>query len=74
MANCSQNTFGPAVIEQCGFDFTLLFEQIFMSMVPSGILIVAFLARLPYLLRQDKKAAWSNRYYLRQVGRLFVPE
>lgn len=34
------NTFGPAVVNQCrAFDFTLLFEQIFLSLIPSLLLI-----------------------------------
>lgn len=34
------NTFGPAVANQCrAFDFTLLFEQAFLSLVPSLLLI-----------------------------------
>lgn len=66
MYNCTQNTFGPAC--HSGFDFTLLFEQIVFSMIPSAVLMLTSLLRLPYLLRQDKKAAWSKWYHIRQVS------
>ncbi|OGM42473.1 hypothetical protein ABOM_008319 [Aspergillus bombycis] len=50
-----------------GFDFTLLFEQSILSLLPSAILILLFPWRLSHLLRQDVKAAQNNRLYTRLI-------
>jgi hypothetical protein len=57
MQLCNDNSFGPVVIPGCrgGFDFTLLFEQSYLSIVPSAVLTIAFPLRLQYLLRHDIK-------------------
>jgi len=50
--------FGPAVAEECrgGFDFTLLFEQSILTILPAGLFLLAFAARAIYLSRADVKA------------------
>ncbi|ROW01307.1 hypothetical protein VMCG_05930 [Cytospora schulzeri] len=53
-AGCvDDGSFGPAV-EGCrgGFDFTLKFEKIFLSLIPASIFIAASLPRFIYLLRR----------------------
>ncbi len=55
--NASDNTFGPVVAVTCrgGFDFTLFFEHVFLSIVPCGLFLLAVLVRLLRLYR--RKAA-----------------
>ena len=47
-ASCqNDSTFGPAVIGCRGnFDFTLLFEQVVLSIVPAGLFILLSIWRL----------------------------
>ncbi|KAE8348413.1 ABC transporter-like protein [Aspergillus coremiiformis] len=70
MAHCNDDIFGPSVATHCrsGFDFTLLFEQSILSLLPSAILIVVFPWRLSHLLRQDVKAVKDSRLYTRLVA------
>ncbi|CAD0106232.1 unnamed protein product, partial [Aureobasidium uvarum] len=59
------NTFGPSVGKQCrAFDFTLLFEQAFLSFVPSLLLVLGCLFRLRGILRQDVKTLRSRLHTL----------
>ncbi|MCJ1311900.1 hypothetical protein MMC25_005573 [Agyrium rufum] len=53
--------FGPAVGAQCrnGFDFTLLFEQTILSILPSVILLVLTVPRFSALLRASVKT-WPD--------------
>ncbi|TVY83913.1 ABC transporter FUM19 [Lachnellula suecica] len=48
-------TFGPAVHEcRDGFDFTIKFEKIFLSLIPASIFIALALTRTVFLLGQPK--------------------
>lgn len=51
------DAFGPAINEECrgGFDFTLLFEQSMLGILPAAIFLLAFPARFAYLARQEEK-------------------
>ncbi|KAF2010399.1 P-loop containing nucleoside triphosphate hydrolase protein [Aaosphaeria arxii CBS 175.79] len=53
-------SFGP-IVEGChnSFDFTVLFEAIFFSLVPSALFFLVFLGRLFYLLRSKVKTEKS---------------
>ncbi|KAF5858476.1 hypothetical protein ETB97_004361 [Aspergillus alliaceus] len=66
-ASCSilvENQFGPSV-ERCynGFDFTLLFEDGFMSIAPSSIFFLAAIARILYLQNQEPKVIKGWLYW-----------
>ncbi|KAB8236980.1 ABC transporter [Aspergillus alliaceus] len=66
-ASCSilvENQFGPSV-ERCynGFDFTLLFEEGFMSIAPSSIFFLAAIARILYLQNQEPKVIKEWLYW-----------
>lgn len=78
MQLCQDNNFGPTVGPSCrgDFDFTLLFEQSFLSIVPSAILIILFPLRVRYLLREDIKLnRWPKKANLlaRLVGQTSEP-
>ncbi|KUJ16558.1 multidrug resistance-associated protein [Mollisia scopiformis] len=56
----SDNSFGPAIALNCrSFDFTLLFEQIFLSLIPSLFLILLSPIRLATVIRGEVKAVSS---------------
>jgi hypothetical protein len=65
----ADNVFGP-VVDGCrdGFDFTLLFEQSIMSIVPSALLLLAFPVRYVYLHKQDVKAQTALISWLKLVS------
>lgn len=55
-SSCSiaaDNVFGPAVNSSCrgGFDFTILFEQSILGILPAGVFLIAFPAALYSLTR-----------------------
>lgn len=55
------NSFGPSIAKQCrALDFTLLFEQAFLSLVPSILLVLGCIFRLNGILRQDVKTLKSR--------------
>ncbi|KAI4728374.1 putative multidrug resistance protein [Aureobasidium sp. EXF-10728] len=63
------NTFGPSIAKQCrAFDFTLLFEQTFLSFVPSLLLVLACVVRLHGILRQDVKTLRSRLHSSKLVS------
>jgi ATP-binding cassette, subfamily C (CFTR/MRP), member 1 len=52
----SDSKFGPAVAHECrSFDFTLYFEQIFLSLAPSLFLILLSPIRVATVFRRDIK-------------------
>ncbi|CZR69716.1 related to multidrug resistance protein [Phialocephala subalpina] len=56
----SDNSFGPAVAHECRqFDFTLCFEQIFLSLVPSLLFILLSPIRLATVFRRNIKIVSS---------------
>lgn len=69
----ADRSFGPAVPSSCrgGFDFTLLFEQIFLSSLPAAALLLAASARLWQLRRAPAVASGAAVLQLgKQVRRL----
>ncbi|ETS84643.1 hypothetical protein PFICI_02668 [Pestalotiopsis fici W106-1] len=66
MANitlCDDASFGPA-IQGCrgDFDFTLLFEQTILSILPSSLLVVLGVARLRTLLSHRKREVLGTKF------------
>lgn len=71
-SNCTindENTLGPQVSSAChgGFDFTLLFEEIFMSAIPIALVLPATLARMWHLRRENEKVNRGALYLLKLV-------
>ncbi|KAF1936890.1 hypothetical protein EJ02DRAFT_459161 [Clathrospora elynae] len=69
--------FGPVVaaVPACynGFDFTLLFEEIFFSLVPNVILTILLISRVFQLLRRRPCASTSKRldqYWIKQTANI----
>lgn len=56
----TRNDFGPAASGR--FDFTLLFEDTVLSIIPSVLLLLLFPLRWWSLYRQPLKVAWSPIY------------
>lgn len=55
------NSFGPAVAKICrAFDFTLLFEEAFLSLLPSVLLVLGSVIRLSSIIRRDAKTSQSR--------------
>lgn len=57
-SNCSlqaDNSFGPAIDHRCrdGFDFTLLFEQAILGLVPAVAFLLVCPLRLRFLVKRD---------------------
>ncbi|KAI5197133.1 putative multidrug resistance protein [Aureobasidium subglaciale] len=60
-AFADDNLFGPVIDKRCrAFDFTLLFEQAFLSLVPSILLILGSFIRLVGIVRWDVKTFKSR--------------
>lgn len=64
LLDCSptaDNVFGPAVGAGCrdGFDFTLLFEQSILSILPATILLIVSPFRIRYLLSRDIRTRYN---------------
>jgi hypothetical protein len=56
------DSFGPHAGDcRGGFDFTLLFEEAILTLVPVGILLVVLPPRVWYLSRRVKKVAAGKR-------------
>ncbi|EEP79833.1 hypothetical protein UREG_04679 [Uncinocarpus reesii 1704] len=58
LSSCVQidDTFGPYALHcRGGFDFTLLFEETFLTIVPLGLLLLIAPFRIFYLLKKRKK-------------------
>lgn len=69
--SCKQvdDTFGPYA-EGCrgGFDFTLLFEESILSMLPLGLLLIVVPFRVFYFFRRAIKVDPSSWLALKLVG------
>ncbi|EFR04178.1 canalicular multispecific organic anion transporter 1 [Nannizzia gypsea CBS 118893] len=65
---CEDNSFGP-ITNDCyrGWDFTLLFENAILSMIPSFLLLAAGFGRLIYLQGQIKLVL-ARRFQLFKAG------
>ena len=66
----ADDAFGPIVISSCrqGFDFTLLFEQSILSIVPSVILLLLIPVRLFSLYRLKKKTLPDSMHGAKAVS------
>jgi hypothetical protein len=61
---CSRldDSFGPHAGDcRGGFDFTLLFEEAILTILPVGLLLIVLAPRIWYLLRREKKVLAANR-------------
>jgi hypothetical protein len=69
IALCGENNFGPAVTDcRDNFDFTLLFEECFLSIVPSILLLLALPFRYRHLWKKrTKDVAQSPVYWAKAV-------
>lgn len=74
VSTCSfadDNTFGPVIPNACRtFDFTLLFEQSFLSLAPSLLLVLFSCFRLRTLLGRDNKTLPSKLHSSKLVSLL----
>ena len=58
LMRCEDDSFGPTVHNCRGdFDFTLLFEQSFLSITPSSLLIILSICRICFLRSRSKQVA-----------------
>lgn len=66
----ADRSFGPAIPSSCrgGFDFTLLFEQIFLSFFPAAALILASSFRLWQLQHTQTVTSGAVLQLSKQVG------
>lgn len=63
------DTFGPyAGSCRGGFDFTLLFEETILTILPIALLLLVALIRLPYLFKRQTKVVWSYLLPLKMVS------
>jgi len=66
------NTFGPHAKEcRGGFDFTLLFEEILLSIVPSALLLLLGSFRILYSLKKPPKVIFTSWLPAKQVTWLY---
>lgn len=76
---CGDDSFGPALqacrsgVGRNDFDFTLLFEQSILSILPSAFLLLAAALRNVQLFSGPKKVK-RDRYYSIKLVRLPVLE
>ena len=72
-SNCTSadRAFGPALVTDAtcsdNFDFTLLFEQSILCLLPTAIAFVVFSYRLLYLTRKKVQARYGALGTLKQV-------
>ncbi len=66
----SQNSFGPTLPNE--FDFTLLFENTILSILPSVLLLVALPFRAAALYRRPRKVARSVLYENKLVSQSII--
>ena len=65
----ADNDFGPAVLGcRNGFDFTLLFEQTILSLVPSLLLLLLIPFRIYQLYTTSTKTIREANVYLKFVS------
>lgn len=68
---CSQvdDTFGPWASHcRAGFDFTLLFEETLLTLVPLGLLLLLAPFRIGYLFKKEKKVIDTPLLHLKLVS------
>lgn len=69
----AESKFGPIVSSACngGFDFTLLFEETILSVVPSVIAAGLLLTRLTFLARRKVNVHYGRPYVVKIVRGTF---
>ncbi|EGP90793.1 putative ABC transporter [Zymoseptoria tritici IPO323] len=67
IGQAGDNLFGPAVGASC-FDFTLLFEQSLLQLVPSAILFLFLPLRVSQLRRQNVKVLRSGARFVKTAS------
>lgn len=57
-------SFGPTTSIQCrhGLDFTLLFEESFLTILPAALMIIASTIRV-FFLRNKRRVVLSHSFY-----------
>lgn len=69
--DCSlvDNTFGPWAGPDCrgGFDFTLLFEESILSILPLAVILSCAFFRIPFLWRRANKVRPSKLLFIKLV-------
>ncbi|KAM4056705.1 ABC transporter [Hirsutella rhossiliensis] len=67
---CDDGSFGPAINGGCrgNFDFTLLFEQSFLSITPSSLFLLLSAARLSLLLSRRRRQVSGTRFQLAKLA------
>ncbi|RAK73686.1 putative ATP-binding cassette transporter [Aspergillus fijiensis CBS 313.89] len=69
-SNCSldaDNVFGPVVPLGCrnGFDFTLLFEQSILGILPAAVFLLASPLRVGYLIKKDARTQRNSPRFVK---------
>lgn len=70
LSECMNNAFGPVVLRancRSGFDFTLMFEETVLSIVPSTILLILVPFRLFRLYKSSTKVVHNIASYMKIV-------
>lgn len=71
----SDRQFGPRVAVNCrNFDFTLLFEDAVLTILPAGVFVILFLARLEILRRNPVKVTSYRLAAYKVVSATFLVE
>lgn len=64
----NDESFGPTVQGCRGdFDFTLMFEKIFLALIPSAVFIAVCLPRVVYLTRKPAFVGGAFLRYIKSV-------
>lgn len=73
-SSADEDTFGPTVGDSChhGFDFTLLFEEIVLTLLPIKIAWLAASIRVWTLRHAVEKANRSWLYAAKEVGQTSI--
>lgn len=68
-----ENSFGPQV-DGClgGFDFTLLFEETILSILPTALVLLFLPVRIVHLFRSDRKVYEGLLHNLKLVRVLAI--
>ncbi|PYI23686.1 putative ATP-binding cassette transporter [Aspergillus violaceofuscus CBS 115571] len=74
-SNCSldaDNVLGPVVALGCrnGFDFTLLFEQSILGIVPAAVFLLASPLRVGYLIKKDVRTQRNSLRFVKLAATL----
>lgn len=66
-----ENSFGPQVAGCLGgFDFTLLFEETILSILPTALVLLFLPVRIVHLFRSDRKVYEGLLHNLKLVRKL----